>query len=198
MSRSHHPLLDDWIELQRGTASRERAQSLRDHLEGCPACTADARLLRELEALPLEPWGQLPAAQRARARAMPTGQPAPPPSSRHRRFSLSPADVRSFAGVPAASRAGRALARSIPGADLSVMVTPPEGEGLWRIRARVWLRPPHPTPARLVLVHQDHVLADVSADPTGRFRLEEALAPGFRLEIHLPDGQVVELRDTAW
>jgi hypothetical protein len=105
--------------------------------------------------------------------------------------------VRAVAGMIAAPRAGRVLARSVPGADLSVMVVPPVGEGLWHIRGRVWLRPPHPRPARIVLAHHDHVLADVSADPTGRFRLDEALAPGFHLEIHLPDGQVVELRDAA-
>ena len=78
------------------------------------------------------------------------------------------------------------------------MVVPPLGEGLWHIRGRIWLRPPHPTPTRIVLAHQDHVLADMVTDPRGRFRLDEALTPGFHLEIHLPTGRVVELQDTAW
>lgn len=96
-----------------------------------------------------------------------------------------------------AALAGEAqvVARSCPGADLSVMAIPPVGDGQWRIEGRVWLRQPSSQAIDVVLVHDDHVLSQTSLRDGGRFRMDELLPARWRIEFHLPDGTVLTMED---
>ncbi len=96
---------------------------------------------------------------------------------------------------PALAGEAQVIARSCPGADLSVMAIPPVGDGEWRIEGRVWLREPSPRAIRVVLVHEDHVLVQTTLQDGGRFRLRELLPVNWTLEFHLPDGTTLALED---
>jgi hypothetical protein len=78
------------------------------------------------------------------------------------------------------------------------MISPPEGEGVWRIRGRIFLRRPALGPSRVLLVQEDHVLADVQVDRRGSFAIDEVLGPGCRIEVHFPDGAAIEVGDPGW
>jgi hypothetical protein len=90
--------------------------------------------------------------------------------------------VRTVSMAPAETE--QWITRSFPSGELGLHVghaTEPFGTVL---RGRVWLE--EGGDCRVLLVHEDHVLADTRSGAEIEFRFEEFLIPGWVLEIH-PD-----------
>jgi hypothetical protein len=137
-----------------------------------------------------------PRAVRERLRRMPAQRPAPPAPARTHAVRWATRDVRGSGGsVLSGTRETLLLARSCPGAELSVMATPPAGDGCWRIEGRVWLHRADSGAIGVVLAHQDHVLAASELADGGHFCFEEPVGRGWALEFHLPHGETLRVED---
>jgi hypothetical protein len=136
-------------------------------------------------------WRSPPAEVSRRARMKPSGEPVPPPPESSPVSELLPSDVRSSA---TAETPGTMISRSLPGLDVTLMMTPPSGDALWVLEGRAWLNPPREGAIRVVLVQKENVLAETSMEHGGQFRFEELLTGEWSLEFHLADGETVVLQ----
>jgi len=194
--RSNHPTLEQWRSWLAGDPSAGEGEDLREHLDGCAACADAVDLLRRLVDVALEDsWEPPPERVRSAAYELPRDRPVAPPSHAPMPVHWAPADVRG--GEVGRLQDGQMVVGSFAAAQMSVVAVPPEGEGLWRIDGRIWLRRPDQRSVRVVLCQQDHVLAQTECRDGESFQLEELLGPGWTLEIHLPTGESYELRDPA-
>ena len=118
---------------------------------------------------------------------------APAAGDEARDLDWAPADVRSegaaLEGEP------RVLSRVTPTAEVGLVAVPPKGDGRWKIQGKIWLREPTGKRIEILLLHEDHVVASTSIESGGDFELDEFIADGWVLEIHLPDGETLTLTD---
>jgi hypothetical protein len=176
--------------------ARVRAQ-LAEHLERCGECRRQVAFLQQLEdGSGKGPWEAPPAHAIGTAR----GAYLAPPSQRGQvtaiTMSWSAPDVRSTPGAVAEQTglSPRVAAGALEQAQISLMATPPDGEGLWRVHGTVWLRQPDPRAIRVSLFADDHELASVETHDGEAFTIDELLPPGWSLEIELPTGQCIQLQ----
>jgi hypothetical protein len=189
-----HPSLLDWMQWLRGRLDGARAAQLQAHLQECARCTKDRELLAPFYgAVRVGPLSAPPRRARERVRRLPAQRPAPPAPARPHSVRWPARDVRGFG--PASTGESAMVARSCPGAEISVMATPPRGDGRWRIEGRVWLHQPDARAIGVVLAHDDHVLATAELRDGGQFALEEIVSTGWTLEFHLPAGGTLVLKD---
>lgn len=196
-SRSTHPTLDEWRDWSRGTLSAQRRAQLDAHLRSCQPCSKDARLVTALRAASrVGPMEAPPRAVRERLRRLPAQRPAPPASARAHAVRWAARDVRGGGGsLLSGTQETLLLARTCPGAEISIMATPPSGNGSWRIEGRVWLHRAAAGTIGVVLAHQDHVLAASELSDGGHFCFEEPVGRGWSLEFHLPHGNTLRVED---
>ncbi len=117
--------------------------------------------------------------------------PIPPPGSPEQH--IRPDDIRSSA--VAEPGVGSMITRNLPGADVTLMVTPPEGDDLWTIRGRIWLDPPDDTVGiKAALCQGENVLAVEDVSELGEFELRDILVGAWSLEFHLSDGRCMVVR----
>lgn len=146
------------------------------------------RFLDRLQRIMGLPWESPPEESSRRARQLPEGSPVAPPGEGAVGADLRPEDVRS-AVVDAVSTT---ITRSLPGADVTVVIVPPEGDDLWVLEGRIWSRSQDTPPTRAVLVLGDHVVGQNPLGSDGRFRFEEVLRDAWTLEFH-GAGRVITL-----
>lgn len=190
-----HPTFEQWRRFVVEPDQVEGRDALQEHLDACERCRGEVELVRGLaRAGAVGGWVEPPDAILEQVLAGAAGEaPAPPAAEDAEELDWELADVRG-SGLAAADE-GVFLARSLPGVQLSVMVTPPRGSGRWEIEGRVWLLEGQDGPVQLLLVQDDHVLARTTPGEGGRFRLEEVAGPGWALELRLPDGRTLLVRD---
>ncbi|MEZ5066228.1 MAG: hypothetical protein R3B81_15990 [bacterium] len=195
MTAAHrHPAPDvwrRWVEDPSGPGGAE----LEAHLARCENCRTLVDGLRLAgPARRVEHWEEAPE-DLVRAVFARTAERAPARPARTRAVPYEPLDIRGAAIVGGAGT--RIASRSLEGGEIGVFVTPPAGDGTWKIRGKVWLRDEAlaDTDLRLVLAQGEHVLASTTTRSGRDFVLEEVLAPGWQLELHLPTGEVWTLED---
>jgi len=141
-------------------------------------------------------WTAPPARLRGKVIGLARGRDiAPGPAARPRVIPRAAADVRG--GGPGGAPETRMVSYSFPGAEVGLLTVPPAGDDGWRIEGRVWLAVPSERPIRVLLIHEDHVLAETSLLDGSRFRIDETVGPGWCLELHLPDGETIVLEDPS-
>ena len=82
------------------------------------------------------------------------------------------------------------MTHSLKGADVTLMVSPPEGDGLWTIQGRIWLDPRADVGIRVALCQGENVLTETHIRDGGSFRLQDLLTGEWSLEFHAEDGRV--------
>ena len=190
--RPKHPGTGDWLRYLDGAAGE--GVEMERHLAACSSCREEVAFLRGIEGARRVPrWAAPGARARTSARTLPGGASVPPPPRRAAAVAWPPSDVRG-AGLLETGGA-RMVSHSTPEADLGVLAVPPRGNGPWRIEGRIWLARPATGSIRIVLVHDDHVFAARETEDGGRFTLEEVLPPGWTLEVHLPGGRTLLVKD---
>ncbi|MCA9753554.1 MAG: hypothetical protein KC591_15275 [Gemmatimonadetes bacterium] len=195
MTPAHrHPAPDAWRRWVEDPSAPEAAE-LEAHLARCESCRALVDGLRlAAPARRVAHWEEAPE-DLVRAVFARTAERAPARPARTRPVPYEPLDIR---GAAIAGDTGTRIAsRSLEGGEIGVFVTPPAAEGTWKIRGKVWLRDEAlaDTELRLVLAQGEHVLASTTTRSGQDFVLEEVLAPGWQLELHLPTGDVWTLED---
>ncbi|HMB70716.1 MAG TPA: hypothetical protein VKU85_15485 [bacterium] len=135
-------------------------------------------------------WTMPPESVRRRSLSR-AGTPAPGRPRRRRKAEWEPADVRG-AAAPASGQP-RALTGSAPGIVVSLLVTPRPGEHRREIRGKVWLE--ERASASLFLVHDDHVVGEVTLASSGEFLFDDPLPPGWSLEVHPRRGTALVIAD---
>jgi hypothetical protein len=136
-------------------------------------------------------WKSPPGDAARKAQTPPPGDPVPPPSARSPVERIEPADVRSAATE---EETGAMITRSLPGLDVTLLVTAPEGDALWSVQGRAWRKAAGGGSVRVVLVQDDHVLGEATVDDGGSFAFEDLLAGDWGLEFHLGGDEIVVLR----
>jgi len=132
-------------------------------------------------------WKKPPAQASLNAKNHPGGLPVSPVPNDSTVEHLRPGDIRSAAVGDAPAM----LSCSFPGVDVTVLVTPPEGDGVWTIEGRAWRNPRGDAPIRVILALGENVADDVTVPPGGRFRFQDLLVRGWSLEFHLGDAIAV-------
>ena len=190
-----HPSWQDWIELVRASLGPGRHELLMRHASECEACGAQLALVRRLEAAGTAgPLLNPPDAlwDEAARRSAETDAPKAPTDAQELAWEL--ADVRGDAAAAAGEVAY--MARSVPGVSMSVKVTPPGPDRKWEIEGRLWIEEESRRgEIRVILVHRDHVLVDLSIEEGDRFRIFEVAESGWQLELHLPDERTLLVED---
>ncbi len=128
-------------------------------------------------------WKSPPTPASDAARRRPPGEPTAPPDEGSSVAPLSPRDIRT-AGV---DEAQAMISRSLAGVDITILVTPPSGDGLWTLEGRAWRNPSGDEPIHVVLALGDHVAGEETVAPGERFRFQELLTGAWTLEFHLGD-----------
>lgn len=191
-ARRAHPTLEVWLAWIDGAVDDD---GLREHLVQCASCRAltdTLRISRDARARGI--WAEPSDDVLARAFGART-EAILPRARRPRGIEWQAADVRSGGDASVADDA-KIVAGSCAGGEISVLVHPPLRDASWHFEARVWLRDAA-TDARAVigLVHGEHVLQQLAARDGETVRFDEVVAGGWALEIHLPNGESVVLRD---
>jgi hypothetical protein len=193
-TRWRHPSLDDWKSYLELSSEDVRARKLHAHLQGCRGCAGLVEVLRSVRGeLGKEPWRTPDPELVRRAGRLPKKLRPAPDVRRPLPLSWDAVDVRGTGSGTVEE--GRIVARSCPGADLSIVVLPPRGEHLWVVEGRIWLRRPVGSRILLVFTQGDHVVRQEEVDDGEHFRIEELVGPGWTLEIHLPAGDTILLHD---
>ncbi|NNF08070.1 MAG: hypothetical protein HKN21_15005 [Candidatus Eisenbacteria bacterium] len=122
------------------------------------------------------------------AKAKPKEEPIQPPPPGSSAETLTPADIRSGPGGK-----GGMVSRSFPGLDVTLMVTPPDGDGLWEVRGRAWRNPKADLDLTVVLVQGENVLDQSVVANGASFSFQDSLSDAWSLEFHLAEGNVVVL-----
>ncbi len=184
---SRHPTAEEWIawiEAGSDPASEQAA-----HLASCAACREAADSLRELHTARKATWRLPPELLTRRALAR-RGRPAPATAQRVREIRFAAADVRS--GATAAGEP-RTLSGSTDGVRVGLLAVPRPADRHWAIRGVAWLE--GAAEVRVLLVHDDHVLADTLLVRSGEFAFDEPSPPGWTLEVHPAAGTPLVIRD---
>jgi hypothetical protein len=140
-------------------------------------------------------WKRPPKRASQLARRRPSGDPLEPAPSSAARRKIRPQDVRATALEGPAT--GAMTTHSLPGANVTLMITPPEGDGLWTIQGRIWLDPRADVGIRVALCQGENVLAETSIRDGGSFKLEDLITEDWSLEFHVEDGRVVVVQGPA-
>lgn len=188
--------LHDASVAREGLSGHRRAE-LAQHLERCDECIQQVRFLEQLEAAAKGgPWEAPPAHAVGSAHGTYVAAPSPPGQVGTVAMHWSPPDVRSAPGVVVeqTDMTPRVAAGALEAAQISVVATPPPGEGLWRVHGTVWLRRPDRRAIRVSLFADEHELAAVETHDGEPFTIDELLPPGWGLEIELPTGQRIQLQ----
>lgn len=139
------------------------------------------------------PWNNPPKRASKQARQRPAGDPLAPPPAGAPKKKIRPKDVRSTAvGAPSAM-----MTHSLKGADVTLMVSPPEGDGLWTIQGRIWLDPRADVGIRVALTQGENVLTETHIRDGGSFKLQDLITGDWSLEFHTDDERVVVVQGPA-
>lgn len=118
---------------------------------------------------------------------------APPATSRAHIAPWQAPDVRAVGVETAAAGNARSVVHAFDGGELALVATPPRGDTRWKVQGSFWLRTPSREPIRVLWLHGEHVLATVAAADGDLFEMEAFVSAGWTLEVHLPDGLVLEI-----
>lgn len=140
-------------------------------------------------------WQSPPQRASQQARRRPSGDPLAPVPKSAARKKIRPQDVR--AATLEGPATGAMTTHSLPGANVTLMITPPEGDGLWTIQGRVWLEPRADLSIRVALCQNENVLAETSIRDGGSFKLQDLITGNWSLEFHVEDGRVVVVQGPA-
>ncbi len=190
-----HPTSAEWIEWIR--SGRSEPPGLAAHLARCVACRERASSLGELARHDDVRWA-LPSSDvldrtlRGLEESARREETAPARGRRRKSLDWIPADVRTSALAP--ELAPRVVSRRVGSARVSLYAAPIPGEPAWSVRGRVWLDEPQGD-IRVFLVHRDHVAALARIASGGTFHFEEPVPSGWSLEILLPSGEFLVLRE---
>lgn len=190
-----HPTLEEWTAWIRDPHGAPNAAELEQHLVACDTCGPLVDTLRFVErARGVDSWENAPEDLVQRA----LDRPDDPPTDAPREFDAvewRPLDVRG--GSLAAVGAARTASRVFDTGEVGIVAVPPGADGLWHIQGRVWLRDDERAVIRVVLVHDDHVIASVATTSGRDFEWNEAVGSGWSLEIHLPGEDVLVLEEPS-
>jgi hypothetical protein len=190
-----HPTPEEWTAWIRDPRGAPDAPAREEHLATCATCRSLVDTLRLVEhARGVETWENAPEDLVQRV----LDRPDDPSLDAPREFDAvewRPLDVRG--GSPAAVGSARTASRVFDAGEVGIVATPPASDGLWHIQGRVWLRDDQRAVIRVVLVHDDHVIASIATTPGRDFELSEAVGSGWSLEIHLPGEDVLVLEEPS-
>ena len=138
------------------------------------------------------PWKKLSEDQLASAESFPAGESMIAPRAESGADTVLPEDIR--AEIREGAGDGRMISRSLGGGNVTLMVTPPDEQGLTSIQGRLWLPDPMPAAIRVVLSQEDHVLTvqELATDRT--FQFEELIRGEWDLEFHVGPEDMLVLR----
>jgi anti-sigma factor RsiW len=188
-----HPTQELWLQWIENPESVKDSAMLEQHAKQCEECRATIALLRKLAAARrAKQWTSPP--DELTDRAIKSSQETPmTPSPDFDPTESGPPEVRGaeFGKEPGARFASRVFAEG----EIGILVVPPEGNGRWKIRGRIWL---HEAEGNAVahLVHGEHVVASSTTDHSGQFLIEEIVAAGWALEVHLPSGRAIKIEES--
>lgn len=137
-------------------------------------------------------WKSPPSKLSRGATAKPSEEPVVSPPAGSPVNTVEPDDIRSAAAL--GETTGAMITRSLPGLDVTLMVSPPKGDELWTVQGRIWLNPKTQTTVQVALVQDTNVLGVRSIADGGRFKFQDILVGEWKLEFHLSDDRVVVLR----
>ncbi len=185
-----HPSWEQWLTFVSGDETSELAV----HLEACGECSREVELIRRLQSagavgsLVSPPDALLDEIESQTASMRPVAN-----AQTEEQVEWELADVR---GAQTASPGEPVfLARSLPGVQLSVLVTAPQAERRWRLQGQVWVDRGGDRPIRVVLAHADHVLCELQTRDGDQFTIDEVSDHGWKLEIHLADDRTLVIED---
>ena len=138
-------------------------------------------------------WVDPPADHTEAAASLPSsGQAsmAPKPDAAASMVNWAAPDVRGTAPATVAGQP-RTATHAFDAGEVTLMITPPQGNASWRIQGTVWLREPVTVPFRVFWVQGEHVVHALEATEGELFEMEEVVGAGWQIEIHLPDGSVL-------
>jgi hypothetical protein len=133
-------------------------------------------------------WEKPPAEASRRARRRPDGQPLPLPGESVSQGGDVPDDVRSAR----VEGAGGMISRSLDRVNVTFLLRPPTGDGLWTLQGRAWFE--EKEPVRVALVQGENVLDETVIESGGSFHFQDVLLRQWTLEFHFADGHVAVLR----
>ncbi len=81
--------------------------------------------------------------------------------------------------------------------ELGLVVADTGYGGRWSMRGILWLHEAGDKPAKLIWLHEEHVITACDVENGVPFELEETVAAGWTLELHLPNRTVLELKNPA-
>ena len=141
-------------------------------------------------------WHRPPRALADRVRRFPADAPAPPRSDHTESLAWMPSDVRSGSDVRNAGEPVL-LSRILDDGELAITAVVPEDGGAWSFTGRVWLHDDAGGKAqvKVLLVHDDHVLSDITVKSGEFFEFEEVVAEGWSIEVHMPNDSTLVLDD---
>lgn len=137
-------------------------------------------------------WQQLPEDRLASAESIPGAEAMVAPWSAGDADTMVPEDIR--ADIREGAGDGRMISRTLAGGNVTLLVTPPDEEGLTNIQGRLFLDEPGAAAVRVVLSQDDHVLTVQELAPDQTFRFEELIRGEWNLEFHLGQQDVLVLR----
>jgi hypothetical protein len=140
-------------------------------------------------------WKSPPPEASQQATGKPPEDPLPAPPSESPMRKVRPEDIRSAATLD--ETGGAMITRSLPGLDVTVMISPPRGDALWTLQGRLWLNPARDLGVRVALVQHENVLATATVGDGGRFKFQDIIVGEWALEFHLGSNEVVVLRGPA-
>lgn len=193
--RSSHPTSDSLLQWVLDPTDLETATDVETHVKKCARCKKEIEFLQSVHQFTNKAKFAKPSAELQRkARKMPKVAKAPVAEGTQKSLLWTPPDVRG-AGVADAMES-QLISHFFPEAEVGLIAVPPSADGIWKLEGRVWLTSPAPKPITLVLAQDDHVLQTIEVADGEFFTLEEVMGPGWRLEMHLPDGPVLTLDGT--
>ena len=187
-AREQHPPEEKWWQwVVRGS---DLDTDLGKHVQECEHC-------RDV----VEAFELLVRAGRSRRWALPSSSiyrralrikedPAPSEAESAQALDWTLAEVRGSA--MAEETESRVASGSLPGIQVSLVAAPRAADLMWTIRGKLWSDSPSSV-SRVLLVHDDHVLAQSILIGSGEFAFEEAVAKGWSIEIHGAPGETLIL-----
>ncbi len=188
-----HPDFDQWLDWVHERGDLTDRLAFEAHFDVCMKCKTNMPMLNDLRRSRNQKQWTLPQAKTLDiASAFPRVAWAPTRSASPLQLYWAPSDVRAQTLTVSENRS---LNEAIPGAEISIEATPPGETAFWTIEGCVWLHDESIPRAELVISHGEHVVVHTSVQSGEFFRIEEILPPGWELEVHLPDGRVLQLVD---